>query len=157
MEQSKIYHGGSGYKRPFSTSGGGVVTGVGGLKHESDYSEMGAASLTNSIIVFWNKIPDGAILIGSRMKVNTVWAGTGITELYLSLGYSGLEDDIIHEYRADNITPGNDEYAEAFVFESQSYGDWPDIYLTARAVGANLNNLTQGDVVLELWFLNKVI
>ena len=157
MQQSKIYHGGGAPRRTFALSGGSSSDyGVQGIRQEITYDILSAAALTNSVIIFFGKIPPGAIVIGARIKVDTVWGGGAITEVYLSLGVLGREDEYIHEYRADNIVPAHDEYAESFLFQSESYNNNVDRYFTARSVGANLSALTQGTAMVELYFLKRV-
>lgn len=151
MDQSKIYHGG-GIGRG---SGFGSSAPMSGVKVNFAHTDLQIAALTRSITMY--TLPIGGIVVFTRLVPSAAFAGAGITEYWLSIGVAGAIQDIMAEYRVDNVVPGNTEYAESFVPMSFNIGATTDLLISARSVGANLNQSNAGACTIELYYLSRVV
>jgi len=118
------------------------------------YTDLSAAALTNSILLF--ALPAGAIVIGTRLKVSSIFTGPAITNYFLSLGIAGATADLMNEYDGKNITPGDTEYSEAMAFQSFNYNASVNLLVTARSVGANLSTATGGAMKIEIYYIKRL-
>jgi hypothetical protein len=117
------------------------------------HTQFQTAALTNTITLF--TLPAGAIVIGTRLKVSTIFTGGTIANYFLSIGLVGTEQDLMTEYDSKNITPATDEYAEGQCFQSFNYSATVDLKITARSVTANLSASTQGAADVEIFYIAK--
>lgn len=115
---------------------------------------LAAAALTNSITLF--ALPPGYIVIGTRLKVSTIFTGPALTAYFLSIGVAGDTTGLMNEYDGRNITPGDTEYAEAMAFQSFNYNASVNLLVSARSVGANLNAANQGAAKVEIYFIKRM-
>jgi len=122
------------------------------ITQEIKSTNFSTAALTNNISM---SLPAGAIIIGSRLKVNTTFQGGAITNYYLSIGIASYLENILAQYDATNISVSSTEYAEALGFQSFDISNITTILVTATSVGANLNAATQGDAMIEIFYLNR--
>lgn len=154
MKNSLIYHGGGTLRKNYSAGGGGVVEVVESQKINVVHTSFQVAARENDISLY--TLEAGAIMIGCRLIPVTAFGGGLIGEYYLQIGVSGKLGDILNLYRIDNVTPGNTTYAESFVFQSFNYGATTDLRIDALAVDADLDDSTQGEANVELFYLKKV-
>jgi hypothetical protein len=117
------------------------------------HTQFQTAALTNTITL--TTLPAGAIVIGTRLKVSTIFTGGTIANYFLSIGLIGTEQDLMTEYDSKNITVAADEYAEGSCFQSFNYSATVDLKVTARSVTANLSASTQGAADVEIFYIAK--
>ena len=117
------------------------------------YTDLTAGALSNSITL-WS-VPAGCMIIGTRLKVGTLFSGGAISAYYLSIGVAAATQDLMGEYESHGITVADDEYAEAQAFQSFNYNSAANILITGRSVGANLSAATQGACLVEVFYIPK--
>lgn len=118
------------------------------------YGDFSIAALTKSNTLY--ALPAGGIVVFVRLKPSALFTGAGITEMYLSIGITGAIQDLMTEYDVLGTVVGDQEYAESFCAQSFDYNNTYNILISARSVGANLDQLSTGAAIVELYYISKV-
>lgn len=128
-------------------SGGGIAIPA-WQKFSVSHLDFQTAGLTQNISLY--SLPAGGLIHGVKLKTSEAFAGAGITDYFLSLGFVGALDDLMIEY---SVIPAvaNDTFAIAQTFDSRNHGAAVDVRIAARAVGANLDQSTAGEA--DIWLL----
>lgn len=155
MNQSKIYHGG-GLNRGsgFSAAIPAVSTYLKKVEIGVLYTDFATAGLTKSNTLF--SLPAGGIVVFIRLKPIAVFTGVGVTSFFLSVGIAGGIQDLMTEYSLLGLGVADDEYSESFSAQSFNYNNPVNILISARSVGANLDQMSQGNAIIELYYIAKV-
>jgi hypothetical protein len=114
------------------------------------HTQLQAAALTNSIVL--TSLPAGTVLHGIKLKHSEVFDGPGITDYFLSIGWNGENPQgLLIEYDVENTAVGNTNFALSGMFESRNHAAAVNLILSARSIGANLDQSTTGSA--QIWLL----
>lgn len=94
-------------------------------------------------------MPAAGLIHGVKLKHSVLFTGPAITNYYLSVGFATQPAALLIEYDVMNTAIGNQNYAIAHTFDSRDHGAPLNVLLTARTIGANLDQSTSGTA--ELW------
>jgi len=131
--------------------GGGGNPGVnvpGWQKFSVTHTQFQTAGLTQNILLY--SLPAGGLIHGVKLKNTIAFAGAGITDYFLSLGFVGALDDLLIEYSV-TPAPAADSFAIAQTFDSRNHSAAVDVRIAARSTGANLSASTAG--AADIWLL----
>jgi len=109
-----------------------------------DYTALQTGALVNTIEAF--SLAGRSIIEYVGIKTTTAFAGTGITDLGLEIGLASDPDKYLESY--DGIAPvgdSNSSFGSTF-YGPESFASATSIKLKATAIGANLDQLSQGEV-----------
>lgn len=116
------------------------------------HTQLQAAALTNDIEIY--SLAANQVLLGSIIKSTTAFAGSGITAYDLTLGITGDLDKFALSYNAlAAVADSNHQFTwnpkiESFASDGNSA---TSVRLGATAVGANLDQSTDGEVEIYLF------
>lgn len=117
-------------------------------KYTITHTALQAASLTNDIATGFT-LPIGALVEAVMVKTTEAFAGTGITDYDITLGIAGLETKYLTAYDVDSaVSGGNYQLSNALV-GGADFGATEAIRIYATAVGANLDQSTNGSI--DIW------
>lgn len=130
------------------SSGGAGVAVPGWQKFSVSHVDFQDAALVKDISLY--SLPAAGLIHGVKLKTSEAFAGVGITDYSLSLGFVGALDDLLIDY---SVTPAvaNDTFAIAQTFDSRNHGAAVDVRIRATATGANLDQSTAGEA--DIWLL----
>lgn len=132
----------------FGGSGQAGITVPAWTKFSVVHTQFQTAGLTQNISLY--NMPAGSLIHGVKLKSSIAWAGAGITDYFLSLGFVGALDDLLIEYSMIPAVAG-DTFAIAQTFDSRNHGAAVDVRIAARSTGANLSASTAG--AADIWLL----
>jgi hypothetical protein len=119
------------------------------MKFSVVHTQFQVAALTTDIELY--AMPATGIIGAAVMKPTIAWAGTGITEYFLSLGLTANLQKYMGYF---SVTPA---VSATYQLVSQILNDVPNftaatsIRIAAQSVGANLNQSTAGTA--DIWLL----
>lgn len=116
-----------------------------------DYADFSYAGVQKSVKLF--TLSAKGVIHAVKIKHSTKFAGTGITSLKLSVGITGA----LTKYCADHdalATVGDAVFTLAKEVQGETHNaTGTDIYVTADALGANLDALAAG--VVDVWVMHS--
>lgn len=130
--------------------GGGIAPSPVMIHAQINYPSLSAGALTHSVVA--RLMPAGKSLHSLIVKHNTAFEGTGITEVYVSVGIAGEPDKFIANFLVSQ--PVNNAALDSAIVLYYPITS-KEIIVTATAVGNNLNALTQGS--LDIYLQEQVV
>lgn len=109
------------------------------------YGDFSAAGLTNTINALL--LPAKSVVMAVKGRVGTAFAGSGISALAFNVGITGTDDKYISAL--DGTSAGNDSDLTGSVEADSST---TQTVVKATATGANLDQLTQGSLVVSILY-----
>jgi len=111
-----------------------------------NYTDISTAALTNTANLL--NLPAGAILESVTVKSNTAFVGTGITDLGIEVGFTGTPTGIATSF--DILAAVTDTNFQNSNFNSPISFSAIQLLATFTAIGANLDQLTAGQVLVRV-------
>ena len=109
-----------------------------------DYTDFQTAALTNTVTIY--TLADGEEFTSIRAIPTVSMAGTGITDVKISVGLAAAPEKYIPDFDADQTA---DSFYESS-FDDEMFGTPTAIIATITAVGANLDQLSAGDITFKI-------
>lgn len=121
-------------------------------KYTRSYTDFSFAGTGNAIVLA--SLPAKRALVGAIIRPTVSFAGPGITNVVIGLGYNSTTTNFASPYSVSQAIFDNTAQESMGAFYLGDFvASWP-VYARATSTGGNLNTLTAGSVDIYLFTID---